>query len=218
MQASLETGGVKIAWLNHAGLLVQHADKPAYFDPFVLPPNPVRANLVLVTHEHCDASKVKEVTGAETQIVCSKNCVSKLSATGCKKIIGLAEGEGTVADGVGVIAVPAYNLAKRFHPRGLGVGLVADFGGTRVYHAGDTDYVPEMAALAKQKISVALLPIGGAYTMNEEEAAQAANAIAPEIGVPMHFNYLQQMPGDAKKFASLVRETIKVVVWEPGVR
>lgn len=220
MQASLETGGVKITWLNHASFLVEWAaGKTAYFDPFVLPANARKADVVLVTHEHydhCAPDKIKQIAGADTVIVCAESCMRKVAGLGCKKI-GLREGGQAVVDGVSVNAVPAYTPAKRFHPRGLGVGLVADFNGVRVYHAGDTDFIPEMAAFAQQKISVALLPIGGTYTMNEEEAAQAANAIAPETAVPMHFNYLEGTRGDSKKFASLVDESIKVVVLQRQV-
>jgi L-ascorbate metabolism protein UlaG (beta-lactamase superfamily) len=93
--------------------------------------------------------------------------------------------------GIDVEAVPAYNVNKfrspgiPFHPREAGhVGFVVTLEGKRVYHAGDTDYIPEMADL--KEIDIALLPVSGTYVMTAEEAVQAAEAIRPGVAIPMH--------------------------------
>ena len=70
--------------------------------------------------------------------------------------------------GVSVTGVQAYNISKPYHPKGLGIGFVVESRGKRIYHAGDTDFIPEMNEL--KNIDVALLPIGGTYTMNVDEA------------------------------------------------
>jgi L-ascorbate metabolism protein UlaG (beta-lactamase superfamily) len=93
--------------------------------------------------------------------------------------------------GIDVEAVPAYNLNKfrspgiPFHPREAGhVGFVVTVGGKRIYHAGDTDHIPEMADL--REIDLALLPVSGIYVMTVEEAVQAAKTIQPGVAIPMH--------------------------------
>ncbi|HLD77650.1 MAG TPA: MBL fold metallo-hydrolase, partial [archaeon] len=94
--------------------------------------------------------------------------------------------------GVPIKAVPAYNVKEErlsYHPKRNGwVGFVLTVNGVRIYHAGDTDFIPEMKDLGN--IDVALLPIGGTYTMDAAEAAQAANAVAAKVTVPMHYKAL----------------------------
>ena len=90
-------------------------------------------------------------------------------------------GEGGV-----VKAVPAYNVNKKFHPKDEGWnGYVLEISGKKVYHAGDTDLIPEMQSLGD--IDIALLPVGGTYTMTAEEAVDAVRFIKPKLAVPMHF-------------------------------
>jgi len=106
-------------------------------------------------------------------------------------------------------AVPAYNLNKFrepgtvFHPRAeKRLGFIAALDGTRVYFAGDTDFIPEMKSI---KCDIALLPVSGTYVMTAEEAAEAAKAINPKIAVPMHYGAIVGSEADAKKFKSLVK-------------
>jgi L-ascorbate metabolism protein UlaG (beta-lactamase superfamily) len=106
-----------------------------------------------------------------------------------------------------VRAVPGYNSV---HPRGSNVGFVFELGGLTVYHAGDTGRVPEMANLGP--IDVALLPIGGTYTMDETEAADAVNDVRPKVAVPIHYGYATG--GDPRKFASLVGKAAEVIILE----
>jgi L-ascorbate metabolism protein UlaG (beta-lactamase superfamily) len=96
--------------------------------------------------------------------------------------------------------VPAYNPGKQFHPRASGgIGLVITAGGRRIYHAGDTDMIPEMADI---EADVALLPVGGKYTMTASEAAQVANRIKPKMAVPMHWGDLIGSREDAELFCA----------------
>ena len=112
-------------------------------------------------------------------------------------------------NGIRIEAVPAHNINKKFHPQGFGVGYIIDIGGTRIYHAGDTDFIPEMKSI---KTDIALLPIGGTYTMDEAEAAEAANAMNPKIVVPMHFGTLKGLEGNIPKFRGLVKNSEVVVL------
>ena len=81
--------------------------------------------------------------------------------------------------------MPAYNPNKRFHPKSAGhAGYIVTLNGKRIYHAGDTDHIPEMAQL---KVDIALLPVSGTYVMTAAEAAEAANTIKPGLAIPMHY-------------------------------
>ena len=120
--------------------------------------------------------------------------------------------------GVKFRAVHAYNVNKfrapgqPFHPKEYGgVGYVVELEGVSVYHAGDTDFIPEMRELGP--VDVALLPVSGTYVMTAEEAAEAAKVISPRLAIPMHFGAIVGTVKDAEKFRSLV--SVRVEVLEP---
>jgi L-ascorbate metabolism protein UlaG (beta-lactamase superfamily) len=102
----------------------------------------------------------------------------------------LKPGEKLLVGNIIIEAMEAYNYKRfkspgnPFHPKGLGVGYLITAGDKTVYHAGDTDFIPEMRAL--KNIYLALLPTGGTYTMDNSEAAEAALAINPQYVIPMH--------------------------------
>jgi L-ascorbate metabolism protein UlaG (beta-lactamase superfamily) len=113
---------------------------------------------------------------------------------------------------IGVTAVPAYNLGKPFHARDRKwVGYMIQADGLRIYHAGDTDFIPEMRNL--RNIYLALLPSGGTYTMDNPEAAEAALAIRPEFVIPMH--RWKTDPNEFKKDVE-AKSKIKVILLKPG--
>ena len=173
-----------------------------------------KADIILVTHEHFDhfdRSKIKELIKQGTEVIIPPGCASGLD---CKfKII--REDETLEIGSVKVTAVPAYNINKfrmgkiPFHAQGEGFGYIIKMNGVKVYHAGDTDFIPEMK---KVKADIALLPIGGTYTMDAKEAAEAANAIKPKIVIPMHYNTIKDTMTDAEGFAKLIHKDIKVVI------
>lgn len=119
--------------------------------------------------------------------------------------------------GLPVDAVPAYNRKaerRNFHPKGNGwVGYVIAIEGVRYYHAGDTDLIPEMERI---DCDVAFLPIGGTYTMDAAEAAEAARVIGPRTVVPMHYGFVVGSSGDAKVMADLAAP-LPVQALEPEV-
>jgi L-ascorbate metabolism protein UlaG (beta-lactamase superfamily) len=112
-------------------------------------------------------------------------------------------GKSYEAKGIKFSTVSAYNLSKAFHTRASNwVGYVIEVEGIKIYHAGDTDFVPEMKEL--KEIDIALMPVGGTYTMNAEEAAKAVNSFKPKIAVPMHFGKIVGSERDAERFKDLV--------------
>ena len=105
--------------------------------------------------------------------------------------------------------IPAYNIGKEFHPQSAGgVGFIFTVNDMRIYHAGDTDFIPEMKDV---RADVALLPIGGKYTMNAEEAAQAANTIKPQVTVPMHWGAIIGGRRDVDRFRELCQVQVEVL-------
>ena len=206
---------VIVKWLGHASFQIKADGKNIYIDPYE-GEYAEKADLVLVTHshfDHCDASKIEKVTKKDTVIICPPECVSRLSGN----VKAIKPGEKIEVDGVTVEAVHAYNYKRfrspgnPFHPKGFGNGYIITVGGKRIYHAGDTDFIPEMRDL--KNISLALLPSGGTYTMDNLEAAEAALAIKPEAVIPMH-----RWDSDPEVFRRKVEESsdIKVILLNPG--
>jgi len=214
----LKFDGVEVFWLGHDCFKLKFEDLVVYTDPFELKEGEP-ADLILVSHEHfdhCDLDSIRVISKDGTEIVGSEGAVRKIG-----KGKALEEGEEIEVKGVKIKAVPAYNVNKfrapgqPFHPRGLGVGFVFELGGLKFYHAGDTDAVPEMSALAEENVDVAMLPISGVYVMTEEEALNAVGMIKPKKVIPMHYGSLEGVGGDPERFKELVEqkfEGIEVVI------
>lgn len=121
-------------------------------------------------------------------------------------------GDSLKIEGVAIEAVPAYNTDKPNHPKVNGwVGFIIEMGGSRIYHAGDTDLIPEMDEI---KADIALLPVGGTYTMTAEEAAQAAERINPQVAIPMHYGEIVGSRADAEKFKRLCSCEVRILELE----
>jgi L-ascorbate metabolism protein UlaG (beta-lactamase superfamily) len=111
--------------------------------------------------------------------------------------------------GVGIEVMPAYNTNKSFHPKANNwVGFVVEVDGERIYHAGDTDVIPEMGSV---RCDIALLPVSGTYVMTAEEAANAAAQIKPKIAVPMHYGDIVGDESDATRFKSLCDCQVRIL-------
>ncbi|MCD6402740.1 MAG: metal-dependent hydrolase [Candidatus Aenigmarchaeota archaeon] len=205
-----EYKGVAIEWLGHASFRITDGNKVVYIDPYVLDDNPAKADVVITTHEHfdhCPPDKINEIAKEDTIVVGPRGCGSKLTGI---EFHPISEGEEVEIKDLRIKAVPAYNIDKPFHPKGLGIGVVLEINGVKIYHAGDTDFIPEMKNLGE--IDIALLPIGGTYTMDVEDAAKAANVIKPKVVVPMHYNYLEGLERNPEDFKKLVDDSIEVKI------
>jgi len=196
--------GAKIEHLGHASFRLSDGDKVAYIDPFKLDSAPHDATVVLVTHahfDHCSSEDVAKAAGPKTVIVAPADCREALNGIGAE-FICVEPGSEIEAGGVPVKAVAAYNTNKKFHPKANAwVGYVVAMAGETIYHAGDTDVIPEMEGLAPD---VALLPVGGTYTMTADEAAEAFRILGAKRGIPMHFGSVAGSQGDADRFLELV--------------
>ena len=191
-----------LTWLGHASFRIVRGGVTVYFDPWQLNAEPHDADLILITHPHFDhlePADAAKVAKPETVIVTVADCVEKLKEAKVPGTIQVVKpGDKINVKEVAIEAVPAYNTNKAFHPKEKGwVGFIVEVDGTRVYHAGDTDFIPEMNTF---KADVALLPVSGTYVMTAEEAAQAAHAIAPKVAIPMHYGAIIGTKADAERF------------------
>jgi len=163
----------KLFYQGHSSFrITTNEGKVIFIDPFAGLGYETPADLVLITHEHYDHNDISKIhLKPSTIVIRSKDA--------------LQGGIYRPFDeyGVHVQAVPAYNV---HHKKAECVGYVLDFDGIRLYHAGDTDNIPEMKDLTALHLDYALLPIDGFYTMTPEEASKAALAIAPKHMIPIH--------------------------------
>ena len=147
-----------------------------------------QADLILLTHahmDHCDWRAVGDFCRDNTTIAGPSSCARKLR----RNIHTMSPGDEITVGEIRVRATAAYNLGiirHLLHAKGACVGYLVTVGGMTIYHAGDTDFIPEMSSLGP--VDVALLPISGLVTMNIEDAVKAAIAIEPKVVVPMHQN------------------------------
>jgi L-ascorbate metabolism protein UlaG (beta-lactamase superfamily) len=203
----VEYEGIQITWLGHDGFKLKKG-KVVYVDPYQLKSAAEPADVVCVTHEHFDHLSVddlKKVVAPHTTVVTIAACQEAAKGLRPKAVRVVKPGDRVEVDGVVIDAVAAYNTSKfrspgkPFHPQADGkVGFVIGLGGIRIYHAGDTDEIPEMAKVAG--VDVALLPVSGTYVMTAAEAVKACNAIRPKLAIPMHYGAIVGTSADAEVF------------------
>ena len=189
-------------------------EKTIYFDPFQLKAEPHDADIVFVTHEHHDhysPEDVRKVLKPETILVIPAVLASKVRELGLAeaKITTVKAGDAVTVGGLPVEVVAAYNLTKQFHPKAKGwVGYIVTLNQKRYYVSGDVDY---NEAIAQVKCDVAIIPVGGTYTFNPQEAAEYINQLKPQVAVPTHYGSLVGKKTDGDTFAKLVQPPVKVV-------
>ncbi|MBA7638568.1 hypothetical protein ES703_46224 [subsurface metagenome] len=201
--------GITIQWLGHASFKICHEDIVIYIDPWKLKESPGDATLVFVSHSHHDhysPGDIAKVSGPDTKLIASADVVAKEKAGEA-----IMPGLMIELEGVRVRGVAAYNSDKQFHPKANNwVGFLIEIGSKQIYYAGDTDLTEQIKNL-KDIIDVALLPVGGTYTMNAEEAAEATKYIKPALAIPYHWGDIIGGQEDAEKFAALAECEVKIL-------
>jgi len=208
--------GIKIYWLGHDGFKIKNG-LTIYIDPYMIGSDE-KADLILITHEHydyCSPEDLKKISSKETTIVAPESCKRQLSGVTMKELRTLRPGEKTEVRGVILETIPAYNInkfkapGKPFHPREANnIGIVLTIGSVRIYHAGDTDAIPEMTGVNAE---IALLPVSGTYVMTAEEAAEAASRLKPKVAIPMHYGAGIGSKADAEKFKRLAKCRVEIL-------
>ena len=186
---------VKMYCIKHGSLRMQVGDKWIYVDPVTKAVKPEtdystlpKADYILVTHEHfdhLDSVAINQLTKEGTRLITNARCHELLGGKGEV----MANGDVLIlSDDWSIEAVPAYNYSQEklnFHPKGRDNGFVLSIEGMRIYIAGDTEDIPEMADL--KDIDVAFLPCNLPYTMSPEQCSQAANMVKPAVLFPYHY-------------------------------
>ncbi len=201
---------VGVSHMAQSTIRMEANDKVVYIDPISIAGEPKDADVVLISHNHGDhfsSSDINKVMKDDsTIIVIPASCKADAEKAGYKNIITVEPSKDYTVDDIAIKAVPAYNPNKNFHPKDNNwVGYILTVNQTLYYFAGDTDVIPEMKDF---DADVAFLPVGGTYTMDAKEAAQAANTIKPLIAVPIHFADVVGTWADGETFVSLLEKPI----------
>lgn len=216
----------RITWLGHAAFTIEIASSTVLIDPW-LDGNPAasvavsditKADIVFVTHDHHDhlgdAFSISKNTKATFIATVELGTLAQENAV--ENVVGLNIGGGTQIGGVRIFVVQAIHTAARGAP----TGVIVEGGGKTVYHAGDTALFGDMRLIGElYHPNVALIPIGGYYTMGPNEAVEAAKMLKSKTVIPMHYGTFPVLTQSADEFARMVKEratNVNVVVLKPG--
>ena len=215
---------MELTFLGHACFLLDDGSCKVLTDPFLTgnglaaaSADQVEADFIFVTHGHGDHTGDAEAIAKRTDAtIC---CTVDLA----EGVFGPAGVKTQVGNLGGRIPMP-FGSAKFFQaihgsgvPGCLTCGFIFEMGGRKIYHAGDTALMSDMALLADEEIDVALLPIGDVFTMGPEDALRAVKMIRPKLVVPMHYNTFPPIAQDPEAFAASVRAAgFQAQVLRPG--
>ncbi len=201
-------------WLGQAAFKISLGDKTIYIDPYRIK-NKDKADIILISHEHSDhlsIQDIKKIIYDNTILIAPQTCENALKDIFVKKTILLTSGKDVKVDDINIEAVPAYNIKKtNFHPKeNQWLGYILTINDVRIYHAGDTERIPEMKNI---NCDIALLPLGQTYTMNSvKEAAEVALDVKAKIAIPMHYGLYEATQEDATTFKNILKDKIKVIL------
>lgn len=207
----------KIHWLGQATVKIEAGEQIIYIDPVYNLEETHDADLILITHshqDHYDIGKLKLLVQEGTVVIAPGDITAKIDDALGTTSVAAEPGFSTTVGAVAIEAVPAYNIVKtKFHPKANNwVGYVLTIDGVRVYHAGDTERVPEMQEFTAD---IAMLPLGQTYTMHSvEEAADAVRDVQAKIAIPIHYGMYEGTAADAQKFAELLQGEMSVVLMD----
>ncbi len=192
----------RITWLGHASIRISGPSNTIYIDPWKLK-SFQPADIILISHEHYDhfsKEDVAKLVTPATTIVTTPVVAGQLTGD----VRAVRPGDTLTVKGIKIEVVAAYNIDKfrspgvPYHPQADNkLGFIVEVDGVRIYHSGDTDPIPEMANV---KTDIAILPVGGKFTMTAAEAVQALRVLKPKIAIPIHYGAIIGSLADAEQF------------------
>ncbi len=200
-----------IAVLNHSAIRIEN-EKTIYFDPFGIKESKHDADVIFITHEHYDHFSPEDIAlvrKGSTKIVIPVKMKEKLHTLDfmAEAIQLVTPEKNYLIDGLKVSTVPAYNKTKPFHPKSSDyVGYIVTMQDITYYVSGDTDATQESMQV---HCDVALIPIGGTYTMNPRSASELINFMRPKAVVPTHYGGIVGKKSDADEFMSYLSKDIE---------
>ena len=201
--------------LTHSSIRIQSGDTVLYVDPYKVSGRPQDADYVFITHDHFDhfsPEDIEKVSCDKTVLVVPEKMRDKVlqEADETRGIIAVKPDSPYDINGFSFETVPAYNRLKPFHQKTAGwVGYIFCLDGKRIYVAGDTDATPDAR---KVRCDVALVPVGGTYTMNASQAAELVNTIRPAAAIPTHYGSVAGSAADAESFRDKVDPAVHVEI------
>ena len=212
----IDVANVSINWLGHASFKITDKidNRVIYIDPYKISEKNEKADIILVTHshfDHCSIKDLQKISDPKTVILAPADCMSKFQGKFDFRDSRIMNPGASVNLGnIEIETIPAYNTNKQFHPKeNEWVGFVIGLNSKRIYHCGDTDFIPEMNSL--KNIDIALIAVSGTYVMTAEEAAQAVNSFKPKLAIPMHYSEVVGTEADANKFKELAEVPVEIL-------
>ena len=201
----------RVHWLGQSCFRIEGTKYKIYIDPQSITQTDA-ADIILITHSHSDhfsPTDIDILSNSKTILIAPADC--NYTGTFAKRVVLTPRQDYT--DGcIKIKAVPAYNITKtQYHPKTNNwVGYLITINGVTIYHAGDTERIPEMKSI---DCDIAMLPLGQTYTMNTvADAAESAKDVKASVAIPMHYGTLEGTSGDAQTFKTLLNGTIDVVI------
>lgn len=198
---------MKISINTHSSIRIEDK-KVIYFDPFEIENEAHDADIIYITHDHYDHFSIDDIRKIEKEdtVYVIPECMYNL--LGGENVVVVKAGDKTTIEGYETEVIPSYNVNKQFHTKEKNyVGYIVTIDNQRVYVAGDCDANEDNLKIS---CDIALIPIGGKYTMDYAQAADFINHIKPKIAIPTHYGSIIGEKDDGKKFAELVEKEIKV--------
>ena len=198
---------------TQSSIKITDGENHIYIDPLGIKEEFCDADYILITHDHYDhfsPEDIKKVACENTVLIVPEKMKAKAlkEINFINKIESISPNQNKKINNLYIETIPAYNTIKPFHLKIFGwVGYILEIGGKRIYIAGDTDKTKEAEAV---HCDIAMVPIGGTYTMNAKKAAELINIIQPEVAIPTHYGSIVGNKNDGELFKENVKAPVKV--------